>query len=62
MATLEEKHIGLTLQDNVLLPNDFAEHIYHVGSSHDLHSIIQSGVIPGGKMSRKGGMRCSSQT
>ena len=42
------KHIDLRLQDNVLLPNDFAEHIFHVGSS-------------GGKMSRKGGMRCSSQ-
>ena len=30
------KHIDPTLQDNVLLPSDFAEHIYHVGSSHDL--------------------------
>ena len=43
------KHINPTLQDNVLLPGGFAEHIYHVGSSHDLHSIIQSGLIPGGK-------------
>ena len=34
-----KKHIYPTLQDNVLLLNDFAEHIYHVGSSHDLHSI-----------------------
>ena len=33
----------------MLLPNDFAEHIFNVGSSHDLHSIIQSGLIPGGK-------------
>ena len=40
------KLFDLTLQDNVLLPNDFAEHIYHVGSSHDLHPIIQSGLIP----------------
>ena len=37
-------HIYLALQDNVLLPDDFAEHIYHVGSSHDLHCNIQSGL------------------
>ena len=55
------KHINPTLPDNVLLPNDFAEHIYHAGSSHDLRSIIQSGLIPDGKMSRKGGTRCSTQ-
>ena len=47
------KHINPTLQDNVLLPSDFAEHIYHVGSSHDTHSIIQSGLIPGGKDVKK---------
>ena len=44
-------HIDPTLQDNVLLPDHFAEHIYHVGSSH---SIIQSGLIPGGKTVKKG--------
>ena len=48
------KHINPTLQDNVLLPSNFAEHIYHVGSSHDTHSIIQSGLIPGGKDVKKG--------
>ena len=54
-ATLKEnKHINLTLQDNVLLPSDFAEHIYHVGSSHDMHSIILSGLIAGGKDVKKG--------
>ena len=47
------KRIDPTLQDNVLLPNDFAEHIYHVGSSHDMHSIIQSGLTPGGKSVKK---------
>ena len=32
------KHIDLTFaRHNVLLPSDFAEHIHHVGSSHDLH-------------------------
>ena len=35
-------------------PNDFAEHFYHVGSSHDMHSVIQSGLIPGGKDVKKG--------
>ena len=47
-------HINPTFQDNVLLPIDFAEHIYHVGSSHDTHSIIQSGLVPGGKDVKKG--------
>ena len=48
------KHINPTVQDNVLSPSDFAEHIYHVGSSHDLHSIIQSGLTPTGKDVKKG--------
>ena len=48
------KHINPTLQDNVLLPSDFAEHIHHAGSSHDMHSIIQSGLILGGKDVKKG--------
>ena len=26
------------LQDNVLLSSDLAEHIHHVGSTHDMHS------------------------
>ena len=37
------------LQDGALLPDDFADYIYHIGSAHDMHSIIQSGLIPGGK-------------
>ena len=41
------------MQDNVLLPSDFAEHIHHVGSSHDVHSIIQSRLILGGKDIKK---------
>ena len=31
-----------TLQDNVLLPDDFAEYIYHIGNAHDMHSIIRT--------------------
>ena len=34
-----------TLQDNVLLPYDFADYIYHIGNAHDMHSIIQGGLI-----------------
>ena len=52
-------HSGLNqidpaLQDNALLPSDFAEYIYHVGSSHDKRSIIPSGLIPGGKDVKRG--------
>ena len=49
------KIINPTLQDNVLLLSDFAEHICHVGGSHDMLSIIQSGLIPDDKD------RCSSR-
>ena len=42
------------MQDNALLPSDFAEYIYHVGSSHDTHSIIQSGLIASGEDVKKG--------
>ena len=42
-----------TLQDNLLLPDNFAEYIYHIGNAHDMHSIIKYGLIPGGK-SQKG--------
>ena len=37
------------LRDNVLLPNDFADYIYHIGNAHDMHSIIQGGLILGGR-------------
>ena len=37
------------LQDNVLLPEDFTEYIYYVGSLSEIHSTIRSGLIPGGK-------------
>ena len=45
--------VDSTLQDNVLLPSDFAEHSYHVGNAHDSHAVIQSGLIPGGKSIKK---------
>ena len=41
------------LQDNIRLPDDFAEYIYHIGNAFEMHSIIQSGLIPGGKSFRR---------
>ena len=41
------------LQDNILSPDDFAKDIYHIGNAHDMHSIIQGGLIPGGKSNRR---------
>ena len=37
------------LQDNVLIPNDFFEYIYHIGCAINLHPIMNSGLIPGGQ-------------
>ena len=37
------------LQDNVLIPNDFFEYIYHIGCAINLHSITNSELIPGGQ-------------
>ena len=48
------KHINPTLHDNVLLLDNFAEHIYHVESSRDTHWTIQSGLFPCGKDVKKG--------
>ena len=38
-----------TLQDNVVIPSGFFKYIYHVGCAINLHSIINSGLIPGGQ-------------
>ena len=40
------------LQDNIWLPDYFAEDIYHIGNAYEMHSIIQSGLISGGKSNR----------
>ena len=45
-----ENTIDPTPQDRVTIRNDFAESIYHVGCSHDVHSNIWSGWIAGGKV------------
>ena len=39
--------IDPTVQDNVLIPDDFFEYIYHQRCAINLHSIINSGLIPG---------------
>ena len=41
--------IDPTLQDNVVIPSDSFQYICHVGCAINLHSIINSGLIPGGQ-------------
>ena len=41
--------IDPSLQDNVLIPNDFFEYIYHIGCAINLHSVMNPGLIPGGQ-------------
>ena len=40
--------IDPSLQDNVVIQSNFFQHIYHIGCAFNLHSIINSGLIPGG--------------
>ena len=41
--------IDPTLQDNVVIPSNFFQYMYHVRCSINLHSIINSGLVPGGQ-------------
>ena len=53
--------IDPSLQDNVLIPNDFFEYIYHIGCAINLHSITNSGLIPGGRnLSKRQTVFCTS--
>ena len=45
--------IDPSLQDNVIIQRGFLQHIYHIGSVFNLHSIINNGLIPGGQNSSK---------
>ena len=36
-----------SLQDNVIIPNEFFEYMYHIGRAFNLHSIMNAGLIPG---------------
>ena len=40
--------VNPTLQDNVLLPNDFTKYVCHVGHGKELKSIVRNGLVPGG--------------
>ena len=39
--------IDPSLKNNVVIPSNFFQHIYHIGCAFNLHSIINSGLIPG---------------
>ena len=45
--------IDPSLQDNVVIQSRFFQYIYHIGCAFNLHSIINSGFIPGGQNSSK---------
>ena len=45
----QRNSIDPSLQDSALIPDNFFEYIYHVGCTINLHSIINSGLIPGGQ-------------
>ena len=45
--------IDPTLQDNVFIPDNFFEYIYHIGCAISLHSITNSGLIPRGQISSR---------
>ena len=44
-----ENPMDPSLQDHVLIPDNFFEYIYHVGCHFNTHSIIEFGLIAGGK-------------
>ena len=45
--------IDPSLQDNVLIPDDCFEYINHIGCAVNVHSITNSGLIPGGQILSK---------
>ena len=45
--------IDPTVQDNVVIPNNFFEYIYHIECAVSLHSITNSGLIAGGQNSSR---------
>ena len=45
--------IDPTLQDNVLIPDNFSGYIHHIGCAIRLHSITNSGLIAGGQNSSR---------
>ena len=51
--------IDLTLQDNVLIPDNFFEYIYHIRCAINLHSITNLGLTAGGQNSSREDRRYS---
>ena len=49
----ERSLIDPSLQDKVIIQCGLFHHIYHIGCAFNLHSIINNGLIPGGKNSSK---------
>ena len=49
----ERNLIDPSLQDNVLIPNDFFEYMYHIGCAIKLHSITNAGFIAGAQNSSR---------
>ena len=45
--------IDPSLQDKILIPNNFFEYIYQIGCAVNLHSITNSGLIAGGQNSSR---------
>ena len=45
----ERNLVDPSLQDNVLIPDDFFEYFYHVECAINFHSITNSRLIPGGQ-------------
>ena len=43
-----------SLQDLVVSPNEFVKYMFQIGNSHDLHSILRSGTVAGGKDAERG--------
>ena len=53
--------IDPSLQDNVLIPDNFFEYIYHIGCAIRLHSITNAGLIPEGQnLSKRKSVFCTS--
>ena len=48
-----ELFVDLLSQNNLLLPDDFAEYIYHIGNGYEVHSIVQIVLIPSKPRTRK---------
>ena len=47
------KPIDLSLQDNVLIPNDFFEYIYNIGCAINLHSMNLGFILGGQNFSKR---------